>query len=199
VLTQHSLVRQAVVVLKGDEGREQFVAYVMGGKLAPANTDELGRHLEQQLPDYMLPAEIVVLRSFPTTANGKVDLGALPDPDKTREKARLVAAPQTTVEKELAAIWMELLNIADVSVDDDFFALGGHSLLATQVISRIRKHFNKKLTLRTIFDCPTIAKLAPAIEAAAYADPAAFHAVLDALDALSDEEAERLLQEHEGS
>jgi acyl carrier protein len=139
----------------------------------------------------------VVLRSFPTTANGKVDLAALPDPDQTQQRA--VVAPQTTVEKELAGIWLELLNMSNVSVHDNFFALGGHSLLATQVISRIRKVFNKKLPLRTIFDCPTIAKLAPAIEAAAYADPAALYAMLDTLEELSDEEAERLLQEHEGN
>jgi amino acid adenylation domain-containing protein len=197
VLTQHPLVRQAVVVLKGDAGRERFVAYVTSAKLASDETSELRRHLEQQLPDYMLPAAIVVLRSFPTTANGKVDLAALPDPDQTQQRA--VVAPQTTVEKELAGIWLELLNMSNVSVHDNFFALGGHSLLATQVISRIRKVFNKKLPLRTIFDCPTIAKLAPAIEAAAYADPAALYAMLDTLEELSDEEAERLLQEHEGN
>ncbi len=199
VLTQHPLVRQAVVILKGDEGRERFVAYVTSAKLEPDNTGELRRHLQQRLPDYMLPAAIVVLRSFPTTANGKVDLGALPDPDETPQKARLAVAPQTAVEKELAGIWSELLNTADISVHDNFFVLGGHSLLATQVVSRIRRVFNKKLPLRTIFDCPTIAKLAPAIEAAAYADSAALYAMLDTLDALSDEEAERLLQESEGN
>ena len=124
-------------------------------------------------------------------------MSALPDPDE--EKARLVVAPQTAVEKELAAIWTELLKTADLSVHDNFFDLGGHSLLATQVISRIRKVFNKKLPLRAIFDYPTIAKLAPAIETAAYADPAALYTMLDTLEALSDEEAERLLQEQDGN
>jgi acyl-coenzyme A synthetase/AMP-(fatty) acid ligase/acyl carrier protein len=197
VLTQHPLVRQAVVALRGEEGRERFVAYVMSRDLAAANTEELRQHLHQRLPEYMLPSAIVVLRSFPTTANGKVDVSALPDPDE--EKARLVVAPQTAVEKELAAIWTELLKTADLSVHDNFFDLGGHSLLATQVISRIRKVFNKKLPLRAIFDYPTIAKLAPAIETAAYADPAALYTMLDTLEALSDEEAERLLQEQDGN
>ena len=197
VLTQHRLVRQAVVVLKGENGRERFVAYVVSKNSGLANTEDIRRHLRQRLADYMLPSAIVVLRSFPTTPNGKVDVEALPDPDE--ERPRLVVAPRSQVEQELAGIWTELLNAGDISVHDNFFELGGHSLLATQVISRIRKVFNKKLPLRAIFDCPTIAKLAPAIEAAAYADQAAFYAVLDTLEALSDEEAERLLQEEEGN
>jgi acyl carrier protein len=89
--------------------------------------------------------------------------------------------------------------VAEISVHDNFFELGGHSLLATQVVSRIRKNFKKKLQLRTIFDSPTIAKLAPAIEGAAYADPAGVQTVLDSLESLSDEEAKRLLEEQEGS
>ena len=193
VLTQHPLVRQTVVVPRG----ERFVAYVVSKNSAVANTEDMRQHLRQRLPDYMLPSAIVVLRSFPTTANGKVDVGALPDPDD--EKPRLVVGPRTQTEQELAGIWTELLKAGEISVHDNFFELGGHSLLATQVISRIRKVFNKKLPLRAIFDCPTIAKLAPAIETAAYADPAALYAVLDTLEGLSDEEAERLLQEDEGN
>jgi len=196
VLTQHPLVRQAVVVLKGEERRQRMVAYVLSMKLG-RNTDEVRQYLRERLPAYMLPSAILLLRSFPTTANGKVDLSALPDPDE--ERTRPLVAPQTEVETKLAGIWLELLNTADISIHDNFFELGGHSLLATQVISRIRKIFNKKLPLRAIFDCPTIAKLAPAIETAAYADPAALYTVLDTLEALSDEEAERLLQEQEGN
>ncbi len=198
VLSRHPLVSQAVVVLRGDEGRERFVAYVMSVKLRPANSDELRQYLKQRLPDHMVPSAILVLRSFPTTVNGKVDRGALPDPDEAQTD-RVMVAPQTGVEKELAGIWSELLNVPEISVHDNFFDLGGHSLLATQVVSRIRKNFNKKLQLRTIFDSPTIAKLAPVIEAAAYADPAAMQTVLDSLESLSDEEAIRLLQEQEGS
>jgi len=197
VLTQHPLVRQAVVVLRGEERRERLVAYVLSTKSGLGNIDELQQYLRERLPAYMLPSAVVLLRSFPTTANGKVDLTALPDPDE--ERTRLVVGPQTEVEEKLAEIWLELLNTPDISIHDNFFELGGHSLLATQVISRIRKIFNKKLPLRAIFDCPTIAKLAPAIETAAYADPAALYTVLDTLEALSDEEAERLLQEQEGN
>jgi surfactin family lipopeptide synthetase C len=166
--------------------------------LRPANSDEVRQYLKQRLPDHMVPSAIVVLRSFPTTVNGKVDRGALPHPEEI-EKDRVMVAPQTSIEKELAGLWSELLNVADISVHDNFFDLGGHSLLATQLVSRMRRVFNKKLQLRTIFDSPTIAKLAPAIEGAAYADPAAMQTVLDSLDSLSDEEAKRLLREQAGS
>jgi acyl carrier protein len=151
--------------------------------------------MKQRLPEYMVPSAIVVLRSFPTTANGKVDRAALPEPDDIHAKDRLMVPPQTAVERELAEIWSTLLKRAELSVHDDFFDLGGHSLLATQVVSRIRKTFNKDIPLRTIFDSPTIAKLAGAIEVAAYADTADLQSELDLLESLSDEEAERLLQE----
>ena len=195
VLSQHPLVSHAVVILRGDEGRERFVAYVMSSKLRPANADEIRQYMKQRLPDYMVPSAIVVLRSFPTTANGKVDRAALPEPDDVQTKDRLMVPPQTAVEKELAGIWSTLLKREELSVHDDFFDLGGHSLLATQVISRIRKTFNKDIPLRTIFDSPTIAKLAGAIEVAAYTGTADLQLELDALESLSDEEAERLLQE----
>jgi acyl carrier protein len=147
----------------------------------------------------MVPAAIVVLRSFPTTVNGKVDRAALPDPDEAKAKDRVMVAPETTVERELAKIWSGLLNVGEVSVHDNFFELGGHSLVATQVISRIQKAFNKNIPLRTIFDSPTIAKLAGAIESATYPDTADLRTELAALESLSDEEAERLLREAEES
>jgi amino acid adenylation domain-containing protein len=198
VLSQHPLVSQSVVVLRGDEGRERFVAYVLSVKLRPANSDEVKQYLKERLPDYMVPSAVVVLRSFPTTVNGKVDRGALPHPDEIHATNRVMVAPQTKVEKELAAIWSELLKVGEISVHDNFFDLGGHSLLATQLVSRIRRVFNKKLQLRTIFDLPTIAKLVPAVDAAPFADPAAMQTLLDTLETLSDDEAERLLQEQEG-
>ena len=193
VLAEHALVNQAVVILRDD----RFVAYVMSSQLRPANADQLRQYMKERLPDYMVPAAIVILRSFPTTPNGKVDRAALPQAELT--KSRVMVTPQTSVEKELAAIWSQLLRIAEISIHDNFFDLGGHSLLATQVMSRIRKVFNKDLPLRTIFDAPTIAKLAHAIEAATLSDDIDLRAALDDLESLSNEEAERLLQEEERS
>jgi len=193
VLAEHSLIQQAIVLLRSDDGRERLVAYVTGSRLRPANTGEITEFLKQRLPDYMVPAPIVVLRAFPTTPNGKVDRAALPEPDAQRVD-RVVIAPQTLVEAELARIWSGLLRIEELSVDDDFFDLGGHSLLATQVVSRIRKAFNKDIPLRSIFDAPTIAKLAGVIEAATAADMVDLQMELEAIESLSDEEAERLLE-----
>jgi acyl carrier protein len=193
VLTEHPLIRQAIVLLHRDDGSERLVAYVTGSRLRPANTGEITEFLKQRLPDYMIPAPIVVMRAFPTTPNGKVDRAALPEPDAQRVD-RVVIAPQTLVETELVRIWSGLLKVEEVSVDDDFFDLGGHSLLATQVVSRIRKAFNKDIPLRSIFEAPTIAKLAGVIEAETAAESADLQMELEAIESLSDEEAERLLE-----
>jgi amino acid adenylation domain-containing protein len=194
-LTENPLIRQAIVVLRHDGGRERLVAYVISSQLRPGNTIELTEFLKERLPDYMLPAPIVVMRAFPTTPNGKVDRAALPLPEEGAN--RVVVAPQTLVEIELAKIWKNLLRIEELSVHDDFFDLGGHSLLATQVVSRIRKAFEKEIPLRTIFDAPTIAKLAGVIEEAPRAVGADLRLELEAIESLSDEEAERLLRDQQ--
>ena len=196
-LTEHPLIRQAIVVLRHDGGRERLVAYVISSKLRPGNTTELSEFLKERLPDYMVPAPIVVMRAFPTTPNGKVDRAGLPVPEEAQGVNRVVIAPQTFVEIELAKIWASLLKIEELSVHDDFFDLGGHSLLATQVVSRVRKAFEKEIPLRSIFDAPTIAKLAGVIEEASGAGAVDFQMELEAIESLSDEEAERLLQDQQ--
>jgi acyl carrier protein len=145
----------------------------------------------------MVPAPIVVMRAFPTTPNGKVDRAALPVPEEAEGANRIVIAPQTFVEIELAKIWASLLKTEELSVHDDFFDLGGHSLLATQVVSRIRKTFEKEIPLRSIFDAPTVAKLAVVIESTPAAASRDLEMELEALESLSDEEAERLLQDEQ--
>ena len=191
-LSEHPLIRQAIVVLRHDGDRERLVAYVISSKLRPGNTAEITEFLKERLPDYMVPAPIVVMRAFPTTPNGKVDRAALPVPEEVEGANRIVIAPRTFVEIELAKIWASLLKIEELSVHDDFFDLGGHSLLATQVVSRVRRAFEKEIPLRSIFDAPTIAKLAAVIEAA----PGAIDLeLLEAIESLSDEEAESLLQD----
>jgi amino acid adenylation domain-containing protein len=198
-LSEHPLIRQAIVVLRHDGGRERLVAYVISSKLRPGNTVEITEFLKERLPDYMVPAPIVVMRAFPTTPNGKVDRSALPVPEEAQGANRVLVAPQTFVEVELAKIWASLLRIEKLSVHDDFFDLGGHSLLATQVVSRVRRVFDKEIPLRSIFDAPTIAKLAGVIEEAP-ATATVDLQMLEAIESLSDEEAERLLQDqHQGN
>ncbi|MFH9353436.1 amino acid adenylation domain-containing protein [Kitasatospora sp. NPDC017646] len=116
-----------------------------------------------RLPAYMLPGAVVTLDALPVTPNGKVDRRALPAPDHTATPEG--RAPRTDAEQTLCTLFAETLELPTVSIDDDFFDLGGHSLLATKLISRIRTTLGIELPIRTLFDTPTIAALAPALPA----------------------------------
>jgi amino acid adenylation domain-containing protein len=124
--------------------------------------------LQEQLPEYMLPASFVLLDDLPRTPNGKVDRRALPSPDAMRPKLEATyVAPRSSVEEVLAEMWTEVLGLKQVGVHDNFFMeLGGHSLLATRLISRVREAFKVDLPLRCLFEAPTVAGLAEAIEEA---------------------------------
>jgi amino acid adenylation domain-containing protein/non-ribosomal peptide synthase protein (TIGR01720 family)/FkbM family methyltransferase len=125
----------------------------------------LREFVKDKLPDYMQPSAYVLLEALPLTANGKVDRAALPSPEAAGSlRATSFAAPRTATELELARIWSELLRLERVGIHDDFFALGGHSLLAMQLVSRVRSTFRVELPLRELFETPTVAKLAEAIE-----------------------------------
>jgi acyl carrier protein len=138
----------------------------MTRQLAP----RLRESLERTLPGYMIPSAFVMLESLPLTANGKVDRRALPEPEWYLSQRRgTFIAPRTPTESKLAEVWSELLGVEDVGVEDDFFDLGGHSLLATQVVSRAREAFGVELEVRQLFDTPTIATLAEALDALAWA------------------------------
>jgi len=121
--------------------------------------------LENELPEYMVPAEFVMLEMMPLTDNGKVNRGALPEPDQsTRGLQRAYLAPRSPLEETLVAIWVDVLGVKVVGIEDNFFTeLGGHSLLATQLISRIRNVFEVELPLRHLFEQPTVAGLAEVI------------------------------------
>jgi acyl carrier protein len=108
------------------------------------------------------------LAAIPRTPNGKLDRAALPEPDGARPGlADSFTAPRDATEETLAGIWAEVLGLDRVGVDDDFFELGGHSLLATRVASRIRGSLGADLSLATLFDLPTIAELATAVDGVA--------------------------------
>ncbi|HEX7184129.1 MAG TPA: non-ribosomal peptide synthase/polyketide synthase [Thermoanaerobaculia bacterium] len=127
---------------------------------------DLREHLRQHLPDYMLPATILLLDQLPLTRNGKVDRAALPMPEEEDRTAREVARPRTPFEEMLAGIWVDVLGVPQVGVDESFFDLGGHSLLATQLVSRVREHFQVELSLRSFFEGPTLEQLALRVEEA---------------------------------
>jgi acyl carrier protein len=128
------------------------------GKLMRLVVPQLRCFLQAKLPDYMVPAALVLIEKLPLTANGKIDKDSLPLPELTRTgAAEKYVKPRTDVEKRLAAIWSEVLGVAQIGIHDDFFEAGGHSLLATQVVSRVRHEFGVELPLRHLFESPTIA------------------------------------------
>jgi amino acid adenylation domain-containing protein len=121
-----------------------------------------------RLPDYMVPSDIVVIDRLPLTPNGKLDSAALPTPVRDRQRLDMAyAAPTSDTENRLCAIFSAILGIPRVGVQDNFFRLGGHSLLATQLMSRIRDAFHVDMPLRALFEKPTVAGLAPLVDARA--------------------------------
>ncbi|MDF2974582.1 MAG: Non-ribosomal peptide synthetase [Microvirga sp.] len=167
-LCEHLAVRDAVVIVREDRpGDKRLVAYVVpltSRSEEPAvDSEELRLVLKGQLPDYMVPSVFVSLDALPLTPNGKVDRRALPAPEDSQLDDRY-AVPRTATEEILSGLWADVLGLKRVGIHDHFFELGGHSLLATQVVSRIRTAFQVELPLRTLFDHPTIAALATAVE-----------------------------------
>jgi len=121
--------------------------------------------LKARLPQYMVPSAYVLMERFPLTANGKIDRAALPAFSITgAPPARELRGPRTDTEKAVAAVWAELLGIENIGIDDDFFDLGGQSLVAIKVVSRLGDVFAVDLSLRHLFERPTVAGLSEIID-----------------------------------
>ncbi|WP_395611254.1 non-ribosomal peptide synthetase [Pseudomonas sp. B22129] len=157
-LLEHEAVREAVVLALDSPSGKQLVAYLVSDVDHSALRESLKAHLKAQLPDYMVPAHLIVLASMPLTANGKLDRRALPQPDPDANRQQYVA-PRSELEQTLAAIWCAVLNVQRVGLDDNFFELGGDSILSIQVVSRARQagiHFSP----RDLFQHQTVQTLA---------------------------------------
>jgi len=196
-LAIHPRVHQAVVVASDSErGDRQLVAYIVAAGEAPTDT-ELRAHLRSKLPDYMIPSAFVLLEALPLTSSGKVNWLALPQPTCAQlATGKDFVAARTSVEKQLATIWAEVLKRDTVGINDNFFEIGGHSLLATQVISRVRKHFQVEMPLRSMFESPTVASLAASLEVQQKVRPASVPAMRRRsakIEELSSEEVNNLL------
>ncbi|MFB9414880.1 non-ribosomal peptide synthetase [Dactylosporangium matsuzakiense] len=152
----------AVVARTDGPGGPRLVAYVAGPGADPAGLREW---LRTRLPEYMVPAVVVNLPELPQLSSGKVDYKRLPDPPHTAPVAAEYAAARTPVEQTLADLWGEVLGVARVGRDDDFFALGGHSMLAVQLLSRVRDTLEVDVPLRWAFDAPTPAGFAARLAA----------------------------------
>ncbi|HEV7668968.1 MAG TPA: amino acid adenylation domain-containing protein, partial [Thermoanaerobaculia bacterium] len=166
VLAGHERVREAVVLVREDDpGDRRLVAYVTGARDAELDLGELRTYARRELPEYMVPADLVQLKTLPLNPNGKVERRALPRPEG-RPGTAATGLPRTPFEEILAAIWEQVLHVQGVGAEADFFDLGGHSILALQMISRVEKAFDVELPLRAVFESPTLARLAERIEAA---------------------------------
>ena len=164
-LKEHPNVRNAVVLAQElNSSEKRLVAYLVLQAKQKITIEELRRHLQESLPDYMIPSTFVVLDELPLTGSGKVDRQQLPDPDAGRpELAGNFVAPQTAIEQQVVKIWEQVLNLKRIGVEDNFFALGGHSLLATQLMWRLNDAFGLRLPLRTVFEAPTVRRMAEVI------------------------------------
>jgi amino acid adenylation domain-containing protein len=164
-LRQRPEIEHAVAVVRQDKpGEKRLVAYLAAKSetITPSHED-LRIHLQRSLPDYMIPSSFVWLSSLPTTPNGKIDRKQLPAPER-KQQEEATSAPRTGIEQLIAGIWEQVLEVERVGRDENFFELGGHSLSATQVISRLRKLFSLDLSLGTLFEKPTVAGMAKAVE-----------------------------------
>jgi len=164
---RHPSIKEQVVVARQDsQGHGQLVLYFVPQEDQPEPTiDELRGFLGGKLPHYMVPSLYVALDALPLTPNGKVNRRALPSPPDSRpDLATNYVAPRTPLEETLAQLCAEVLGLEQVGVLDNFFDLGGNSLLATSLIFRVREQFDSPLPLRSLFEDPTVAGLARALE-----------------------------------
>ncbi|MEL6468398.1 MAG: amino acid adenylation domain-containing protein [Cyanobacteria bacterium J06623_4] len=129
------------------------------------NIRHIRQHLSQKLPAYMVPTAYILLTDFPLTPNGKIDRKALPEPIGSSQAAAKFVAPKTNTEQTLAALWSETLKVERIGIHDNFFDLGGHSLLAARMIARSRTALNKAISLRSLFENPTLSTFAAVIDA----------------------------------
>ncbi|HEU5374234.1 MAG TPA: amino acid adenylation domain-containing protein, partial [Ktedonobacteraceae bacterium] len=157
-LRSHPLVYDAVVAVRGDGS--SLTAYIVTDGVDLPGT-ALREFLLRSLPEYMVPSHYVFLSAFPTMPGGKVDRKALAALEQAGiPSAREYIPPQSREEEQLALIWQELLHLPQIGRSDDFFASGGHSLLAAQMLDRLRTTFHVDISVRQIFQNPTLSSLA---------------------------------------
>ncbi len=194
VLRRHGGVREAVAVVRADQGDARLAAYVVGD--GQVGQGELKDFLGKRLPAAMVPAVIVWLESLPLTPNRKVDRRALPAPEAPATPA-VSGEPRTPVEEALVEIWSDLLGVERVGIHDNFFDLGGHSLLATRLVAEVERRFGVELPLRAVFESPTVAEqeLEVTRRLAEDEDAGELERMIEEVEGLSDQELQSSLAE----
>jgi len=161
VIATHPAVKTNVVITRKDKsGENRLIAYYIPVNDQSFSVEKIRLHLQEKLPDYMVPSAFVEVKEFPLTPNGKIDRKALPEPEIQAAQSDVFVGARTPNENLLSSIWCEILGLSRVSVQDDFFKLGGHSLLAVRLMMDIEKHRGVKLPLAILFTNATIEKLA---------------------------------------
>jgi hypothetical protein len=187
-LLRHADVGSCVVVATGEHSVERrLVAYVVPVGERRPDADELRSHLAPIVPEHMVPSHFVWLTELPTDPHGKIDRRALPAP-ATVTLEQPAGDDSSELERTVGAIVSELLGLAGVGVDEDFFLLGGHSLLGAQVIAALSVQLGVEIPLRAVFDSPSVRGLSAAIESVLLAE----------IENLSDEDAELLVTQISG-
>ena len=175
-------VREVAVVPREDEhGLRQLVAYVVGTRDGAPSTAALRQYARERLPDYMVPAAFVVVDELPLTANGKIDRSALRKSPLGSAAEAAHVAPRNDVERAIAGVWREVLQLERIGVHDNFFDVGGHSLLLIRVLDRLRQALLGELSMLDLFRYPTVAALADHVRRAAV-EPGPGPVVGDAAD-----------------
>ncbi|WP_280335102.1 non-ribosomal peptide synthetase, partial [Nocardia wallacei] len=161
VLAQPGVAQAAVIVREDQPGDQRIVAYLVPDRDTALELEAVRDGAAADLPSYMVPAAFVVLDRIPLTVNGKLDRRALPAP---AVQTRAFRAPETPVQETVAAVFAQVLELARVGLDDDFFALGGNSLSATRVVARIGTELGISVAVRALFEAPTVEALAARLE-----------------------------------
>jgi pyochelin synthetase len=161
-LQEHSEVESCVVIVREDTpGEKRLVAYVIAKAGSALQVTALREFLRAKLPEYMVPSAFVCIDQFPLTANGKLDRKGLPAVARAEgETGTSAIAPRDMLELQLMRLWEKILNVDSVGMRDNFFDLGGNSLMAVRLFSELRKITGRSLALSTLFQAPTVDKLA---------------------------------------
>ncbi|MEC2277858.1 non-ribosomal peptide synthase/polyketide synthase [Bacillus velezensis] len=163
-------VQEAVVLSKENtDGQSDLYAYFTAEQ--SLSISQLKEKLAEQIPGYMIPSYFIQLKKLPLTSNGKVNRRALPLPEAGLQTGTDYVAPRTNMEEQLVCIWQDVLKVKEIGVKDNFFDLGGHSLRGMTLIAKIHKQFNKNISLREVFQCPTVEEMAKAIAGAETTGP----------------------------